>query len=73
MFGRKKEKLFGNGIEPNCGYCTYCSDSGPGVPCRIGRTPEDGEACSQFSYDPLRRSPMGPPPLKKHSPDEFKL
>lgn len=73
MFGRKKEKLFGSDIEPKCSYCTYCSDSGPGVFCRIGRAPGEDDACGQFSYDPLRRSPIDLPPLKKHDPDEFKL
>ena len=71
MFGRKKEKLFGNEIEPRCAYCAHSTDSGD--PCRISRKPDKTGACGEFSYDPLRRSPTSVPPLKKYDPEEFKL
>lgn len=73
MFGRKKEELFGGNVDPKCDYCIYCSDSGPGIPCRLGKKPKDGEICDRYSYDPLRRNPVNLPPLKKHDPEEFKL
>lgn len=73
MFGRKKEPLFGNDIKPDCSYCTH--GPGPAENCTYkqfgeGETPA---SCRAFQYDPLRRSPYAPPPLKKHDPGEFEL
>ncbi len=66
MFGKKK-KMFGGGIEPRCEYCVHFSES---APCRFGKS---GTPCRRFRYDPLRRTPVSPPPLKKHDPGEFTL
>jgi hypothetical protein len=65
MFWKRKSKLFGNGIEPDCSYCANFSDGA----CRLNR---DGP-CGGFRYDPLKRTPDGTPALKKHDPGEFKL
>lgn len=73
MFGRKKEKLLGSEIEPRCAWCTHFSESKPENPCRLGRDPGTEAACREFVYDPLLRTPEGPPPLKRHDPGEFTL
>jgi hypothetical protein len=70
MFGKKKEKLFGNKIEPKCEYCANLSDCGPERTCRFGLTCPD---CGRFRYEPLKRTPAGAPALKKHDPGEFRL
>jgi hypothetical protein len=67
LFGKKKKKLFGDGIEPRCEYCANFSEKGS---CCFG---EKDPSCGRFQYDPLKRTPVCPPPLKKHSPDEFTL
>lgn len=73
MFRKKKAPLFGDGIEPSCRYCAY--GPGPAETCpRRDAGPENAEAaCRAFRYDPLMRTPVTPPPLKKHDPGEFEL
>lgn len=66
MFGKKKVKLFGNEIEPNCAYCANFSD---GI-CRVNLK---GPPCGSFRYDPLKRTPEHSPALKDYNPDDFKL
>lgn len=73
MFGRKKEKLLGNEIEPRCEWCANFSDANGEKQCRIGRDAGNEDACRDFVYDPLLRTPKGPPPMKKHDPGEFTL
>ncbi len=73
MFGRKKEKLLGNEIEARCEWCTHFSEAKGDKPCRIGRDSGAENACGDFLYDPLLRTPEGPPPMKKHDPGEFTL
>lgn len=70
MFGKKKEPLFGNSVEPDCRYCAHFSEDGADGSCVLGYRPEP---CADFAYDPLRRAPSRLPQLKKHDPDEFKL
>ena len=67
---RKKAPLFGGGIEPDCGYCVH--GPGPAAQC-ARRAGANGAACRAFRYDPLRRTPVTPPALKKHDPGEFEL
>ncbi len=69
MLGRKKQKLFGSEIEPKCEYCIHLPED-PDTSCRFG---SNCLSCGHFRYDPLKRTPVCPPPLKKHSPDEFSL
>lgn len=66
MFGKKKKKLFGNEIEPDCGYCSSCREGS----CTLGRP---AGPCADFQYDPLKRTPKSTPELKTHDPEEFKL
>lgn len=73
MFGKKKEKLFGNNIETNCKYCTNSSDFDGADVCGLGRYLQPDGSCSRFSYDPLKRSPNNLPPLKRYRADDFKL
>lgn len=76
LFGHKakKEKLFGNSVEPNCEYCTHNSAAEGEVPlCAIRQNPGEKAACRQFNYDPLKRSPKNLPPLPKFDPEDFSL
>lgn len=66
MFWKKKVKLFGDGVEPDCAYCTHAS----GETCGLGSSERP---CGNFCYDPLKRTPGAAPALKHHDPDEFKL
>lgn len=68
---KKNRTLFGGGIEPDCGYCAH--GPGPAEKCAFLRRKKEGAACRAFRYDPLRRTPEPPPPLKKHDPGEFEL
>lgn len=71
MFGKKKKsKLFGNKIEPECRYCENYAE-GQEI-CRLGLD-MNADVCEKFRYDPLKRAPVDLPPLKQHDPDEFKL
>lgn len=71
MFKKRNQALFGDGIEPDCGYCVH--GPGPAENCAFRRRKKGGGACRAFRYDPLRRTPAVPPPLKKHDPGEFEL
>lgn len=73
MFGKKKEKLFGNHVDVNCEYCSNSSECDGANICRLNRCPEPDGSCSRFSYDPLKRSPKNLPPMPKHDADEFQL
>lgn len=73
MFGKKKEKLFGNHVEIECKYCVNSSDFDGASICKIGLYLEPDGSCRRFVYDPLKRTPQNLPPLKAHSADEFKL
>ncbi len=66
MFGKKKTKLFGNEIEPDCSYCSNCTEGS----CTLGHS---SGPCADFQYDPLKRTPKDTPELEAHSPEEFKL
>lgn len=66
MFGKRKARLFGNEVEPNCNYCVNFSDGICRLDCK-------GLPCGSFCYDPLKRTPDNSPALKKHDPEEFKL
>lgn len=76
LFGRKgkKERLFGNSVEPNCVYCVHNSaPEGEPLLCAIRQNPGEKAACRQFDYDPLKRSPQNLPPLPKFDPEDFSL
>ena len=66
MFWKKKTKMFGNAIDPDCAYCSENADG----TCRLGRKQRP---CSSFRYDPLKRTPENLPLPKEYNPDDFKL
>lgn len=66
MFWKRKKKLLGSDVEPNCAYCSHAE----GENCALGST---DRPCGRFLYDPLKRAPQAAPPLRPHDPDEFKL
>ncbi len=73
MFGRKKkQRLFGASIQPDCALCQHSIQQNGRVFCSK-RQPRDAAACKQYRYDPLRREPRKAPPLKEHDPKEFEL
>lgn len=66
MFWKKKKKLFGNEVEPDCAYCANSS----GETCTLDSTQRP---CEHFHYDPLKRTPDAAPLLKHYNENEFKL
>ncbi len=66
MFGKKKKKLFGNTVEPDCSYCAHGLEHG----CELNR---GDRPCGEFRYDPLKRVPAQTPPPKRYDPEDFKL
>lgn len=73
MIGRKKGKLFGTRIDPNCAYCAHGCSGEEGASCRMECRPKEDGSCRFFAYDPLKRTPFRLPPLKPHRAEEFKL
>ncbi|MEG1687389.1 MAG: hypothetical protein RR022_05885 [Angelakisella sp.] len=73
MFGTKP--LFGNYIEPACGYCrlgTPTNDGGKILCPNAGVLPPH-YSCKKFRYDPLRRIPSRQPELSKFEKADFEL
>ena len=73
LFHRKKKDYFGDKIETDCAYCRFGSDFDGAVVCKVGLDLEPDGSCRKFSYDPLKRKPFAPPPLREYDPDDFKL
>lgn len=76
LFGKnkKKNKLFGGSVTPDCRYCQHNSaEDGEAVCCAVNQDPGEDCACREFSYDPLRRTPENLPPLPKFDPEDFSL
>lgn len=71
-----RQKLYGNHIEPRCGYCANgrLSQNGEQFLCaHKGFVPLDG-ACRHFRYDPLKREPELPAtPPSRHTEEDFSL
>lgn len=73
LFHRSKKEFFDEKIEVDCSYCRFGSDFDGAVVCRAGLELSTDGSCRKFSYDPLKRKPFAPPPLREYDPDEFKL
>ena len=68
--------LFRKKIDPCCAYCVKGTDLGNGkVACVRKGVVEDTYHCSNFRYDPLKRTPPRPAPLQdqRHSAEDFAL
>ena len=72
FFRKKKQRLFGAQIDPDCALCQHSASQGESTYCALRREAVTGP-CKKFAYDPLRREPRRTPPLREHDPDEFKL
>lgn len=73
MFGKKE--LFGNFIEPACGYCSHGKPSNEGdkIFCpKMGVTPPHFH-CKKYRYDPLRRVPTRQQSLPSYDQSDFEL
>ncbi len=68
MFFKKKKKMFGTNIEPDCTYCRYNS-SDDKILCPYHK----GSVCKNYEYDPLKRDPSPKPKLQEFSEEEFKI
>lgn len=68
--------LFRKDIDPCCSYCTRGTRiSNTEVVCLRRGIVSAGGQCKKFRYDPLRREPASPAPLKtdNFSEDDFAL
>ena len=70
-----RQKLFGNGVEPTCGYCCFGSfaSDGAAILCEKKGVVSPYYSCRKFRYDPLKRVPKRFPELQPHDPSEFIL
>ncbi len=70
-----RTKLFGNRIEPACGYCERgtVSKDGNMVLCESKGVVAPFYSCRKFVYAPLKRVPKRSRPLPKYDPSEFEL
>ena len=89
LFHKKKKDYFDEKREADCSCCRLGSDFDGAVVCKAGLDLEpDGHLkvlalaavealgqlhCRKFSYDPLKRKPFAPPPLREYDPEDFKL
>lgn len=68
--------LFSKNIDPCCVYCSRGNKISPSeVMCLKRGVVDAGGFCRYFKYDPLKREPARPIPLKKDgfSPEDFEL
>ena len=69
-------KLFRKNMEKRCAYCAYgATIAGNEVACERKGIVDAGSHCARFVYDPLRRVPPRPAPIKsdKFNPEDFRL
>lgn len=73
MFGKKE--LFGNNIEPACGYCRYGKPTNDGgrILCPNAGVVAPYFHCKKYRYDPLRRVPSQQPQLRQYDKTDFEL
>ena len=58
-------KLFRKKIDPRCAYCERGRDLGDGtVACVHKGVVDEDFHCRKFRYDPLKRTPPRPAPLR---------
>ena len=70
-----KPKLFGNKIEPSCGYCEHgtLTQDKAAILCQKRGIVIADYSCRKFVYDPLSRQPKVQPPLMKFDKSDFEL
>ena len=73
LFHKKKKNYFDEKREADCSCCRLGSDFDGAVVCKAGLDLEPDGSCRKFSYDPLKRKPFAPPPLREYDPEDFKL
>lgn len=73
LFHKRKKNYFDEEIEVSCQYCRYGFDFDGAAVCRLGRSRNPDGSCRKFQYDPLKRQPYAPPPLREFDPEDFKL
>lgn len=68
-------KLFGNRIEPACGYCRYGRDSADGqmILCEKQGVVAPYHHCRKYRYAPLRRVPPRQAVLPSYDSGDFTL
>lgn len=73
MFGKKE--LFGNRIEPACGYCRFGKPTNDGghILCPKAGVVAPYYHCRHYRYDPLRRVPARQVELPKYDPSDFEI
>lgn len=72
---QKKPLLFGENIEPSCGYCEFgeLNKDGQMVFCEKKGIVNITDSCRKFIYAPLKRIPKRPPVLGGYEDDDFKI
>lgn len=73
MFGKKG--LFGNNIDPACGYCEFGKPTSDGsmILCPKTGIIAPSYSCKRFSYNPLLRVPKSQQELPRFDKSEFEL
>lgn len=73
MFGKKE--LFGNNIDPACGYCRFGKPTNDGgrILCPNAGVTAPHYSCKKFRYDPLKRVPTRQQELPRYDKSEFEL
>lgn len=65
MFFSSSSKLFKKDIEPRCAYCARGTAVGEReIACKKNGITDPASHCRSFVYDPLKREPPRPLPLK---------
>lgn len=72
---RKKQRILGGAIEPNCRYCRYNSadEHDPDDQVKCPNYTEGAECCRRYEYDPTKRVPKNTPRLGNYTQDDFSL
>ena len=71
-----RKKLYGNDIEPRCGYCANgrAAADGQSFMCAHKGYVDPFGSCRRFRYDPLKRIPETPRKNpKRYSTDDFSM
>lgn len=71
----KKRELFGNNIEPACGYCRFGKPTNDGgrILCPNTGVVAPHFHCKKYRYDPLKRVPSRQPMLQQYDKSDFEL
>ena len=70
-----KKHLYGNDITASCNICIHGNPAanGDAILCAKRGVMPLHERCRRFVYDPLRRIPKQPPPLRQYEAEEFSI